>query len=343
MTDGADNAGNGADPIAPADTAAEQKGGISGLLGGVNGRIATIGAIITAIVGINSSLSSCSADTANRYAAFRTAVSTEEGFWKDRFSEYSEIMDTQDADDRKRKLWALAAMAGHDVPDFAEYRLGLFDDRGAIQAARKRLQGMRDTLNGALTSEITADPKVADAVQKSLEFDGQQDKLAETPASPDVPPPADPIATISGNKPDYRTLTLSNGTAKGWDIDVFWCAGGMSDVEMGNYSVALDRAQRLAKLATAGQKLSPSFTLGRIRLRALPELRQGGAYPAPGSGNTIRAEASKDEQEAAGALMSALNHVSPGFTLAGSNSPTPWYLSAFVCGAPKQTASAAAS
>jgi hypothetical protein len=309
---------------------------MSGLLDNVNGRLATV---VAAIVSINSGLSSCSTETANRYSGFRTAVATEETFWKDRFADYTNVMGTADKEERARKLWALAALAGHGVPDFAEYRLGLFDDRAAIKAAQARLNGMRDTLNAALTTARAANPEVASAVQKSVAFDSQQEKLAASAvASPDAPPVADPLTRINTTAPNHDNLTLSNGSPGGWDIDIFWCEGGIPTTESANYTLALDRAQRLAQLASAKAKLSPSVLLGRVRLRPLPELRQGGGYPAPGSANTIRAESSQAEQDAAAALMAVLNRYSPGFTLAGSNSPTPTYLSAFVCGTPATSA-----
>lgn len=308
------------------------------ILEGLNGRIATIGAIITGIVGFNSALTSCSADTVNRYAGFRGAVQTEEGFWKDRYTEYVEIVGEENPKVRKDKLFALAALAQHDVPKFEEFRLGLFDSGDARKVAIERLNGMRDTLNAALTSATTGDPDVAAAVQQSVAFDDVQQ--AEVPArsggETSVEVQAATVATVAAvsvGTPDFTNQVLSAGTPSGWDIDVFWCAGGGNENETTNYSSAVDVAKQLAAQASTGRPLSVGVKLGRVRLRPLPDLRQGGSYPARGSGNTLRAESSTGEQLAASALLTALNGSNHKFSITGSRMVTPFYMSAFVCGA----------
>lgn len=332
------DAGSGHDPAPGGGPAAPARPVmVGGMLDGINGKLATLGAIVTAIVGFNSALTSCSKDTVARYEAFRGAVTTEESFWKDRYTEYVAISSEQNKDVRRQKLFAIAALAQHPVPSFAEYSFGLMDPGKERKEAVTRLSAMRETLLAALATDRTGDPAVAAAVQQSVAFEREQAETVSAAAAPDQTP-------APGLKPDVVTAqvditpttvpqTLSLGKPSGWDIDLFWCAGGGDETEKRNYALALDRARRLGSASTAGRPVAPGVTLGRIRLRVLPELKQGGRYPALGSGNTLSVDGGNGEPEAAAAVLSLLNKVQPAFNQAASDAGSRFYLSGYVCNA----------
>ena len=329
------------DELIPADTETTvpppKSDGVSGLLDGINGKLATLGAIVTAIVGFNSTLTSCSNDTVNRYAAFRSAVTTEETFWKDRYSEYVQISAEQDKTLRKQKLFAIAALAQHPVPSFEEYSLGFFSSGTERIEAIKRLDAMRDTLKAALATDRTGDPEVAAAVQQAAAFERVQAETVQadtaTAGSAEAPMSQGAVTKVVDASPNTLPQTLSLGKPTGWDIDLFWCAGGGPDNERNNYAIALDRARKLRDLASRGARLTPGVWLGRVRLRVLPELQQGGRYPALGSGNTLSIDPGNGEPEAAAAMLGFLNKSQPQFSQIASDAGSRYYISGYVCNA----------
>ncbi len=331
------------DPVPPPEPPPPSSNG-SGWLDGMTQRILALGAVATAIVGLGSQLNACSDQKIQRYAAFRAAVATEEGFWKDRLDDYSAIAAEDKDPVRKRKERALNALAAHDIPSFAEYDIAMIDGRNEVALAQDRLKQMKKDLAAAIAT--SDDPTVAGAGQAAVAFDDSQAALAQRTVDASVAPaPANPTAPPKfalndlSDQPNPNTQTLVRGNPKGWDVDVFWCAGGPA--ENVNYNAARKAASTLADLSRQGVNIAPSVFLGQIRLRPLPLLRQGGGYPAPGSNMTVRAEADQGEQDAAAAMLAKLG--GQGFTLASSGTPTKWYLSAFVCRAnPVPAATAAA-
>ncbi|MEO5938976.1 MAG: hypothetical protein ABIQ43_08185 [Sphingomonas sp.] len=325
------------DPLPPTDK--------SGWLDGATQRIIALGAVATAIVGLGSQLNACSEQKIQRYAAFRAAVTAEEGFWKDRLDDYAAIAAEEKDLVRKRKERALNALAAHAIPKFSEYDIATIDGGDEVALAQERLRQMKTDLAKAIAT--SDDPESAGAGQAAVAFDDSQAALAQRAVAETVAPaPANPAAPpkFALNQPtatpNPNTQVLVRGNPKGWDIDVFWCAGGPEATENANYAAARRAAATLAGLSGQGVNIAPSVFLGQVRLRPLPLLRQGGGYPAPGSNMTVRAEADPAEQDAAAAVIGKLG--SQGFTLASSETATKWYMSAFVCRANQAPATVAA-
>jgi hypothetical protein len=313
----------------------------AGILNAISNRVVAIGAIFTGIVALGSQLNSCTAQSVQRYASFRTSVAAEEGYWKGLLEENASLAGETNPKIKERKELLLISLGGHRVPTFREYRASVFDGSEEITIAQDRLNQMKSDLGRALGS--SDDPRVAAAARLAFSFDVGQAQLAEkTDAGPtDAPPPAptdigDRTQLPSDVTPNPSTQIMVAGNPGGWDIDVFWCAGGSKAVELENYVIARNAAQLLAQQSVKG-KLSASVFLGTVRLRPLPLMRQGGGYPGAGSNNTIRAEANDAEREAAAAVLGLLDRNKLGFTVSESLTPTRWYLSAFVCRADDAT------
>ena len=84
--------------------------------------------ILGAIIGIAISVHGCtitqSKESSDRYAAFRTAVLTEEKSWKDLYDEYLKTFEKEQLENaplRQNKLFALQAIAARDIASFQEF------------------------------------------------------------------------------------------------------------------------------------------------------------------------------------------------------------------------------
>ena len=155
-----------------------------------------------------------------------------------------------------------------------------------------------------------------------------RDALVDTMAAP---PPA-PTQTEQEAQPPQQQARADFGNRRSqmtragalWSVDVFYCEGNAS---------AEQRAQAAFQiLSTEAQSPSTDagLTLGRIRVRPLPaNVNSRSGYQV--GRDELRAEAS--EGEAAAALQALITARSgPALTLTSSQSPTPFYLSAFYCG-----------
>ncbi len=333
----------GAD-YAPPDPGVIAKGetATSNIFETITNRITLLGGIVAAIVTLNSSLSSCSSDNIQRYANFRTAVVSEEKFWNDLYDQYLATFEpvpeggdpvAQKAK-RDAKLRAIQALTNHDVPDFKEHQLGLFWSSTAAQdQASKNVGAIKKGLVDALSR--SDDPQVAQSTQAAI-FAGDEAQTVRTVAALQTEqPPAAPVPTEqqtvqTGTVISYQSQTLSLGDPKGWDIDIFWCAG---QNEGALYGKAAAVAQQLGDAAnSAGSKLpSANLLMGRIRLRSLPFNLQGnGTYPA--SGRSVWIDANPAERAAGTSLTQFFNATqSPPFVLARTSKKSAWYMSVFIC------------
>lgn len=303
------------------------------VLDDLNKNVATIGAIVAAIVGLNGALTTCSNDTANRYTAFRAAVASEESFWKDRFTDYAADVAIKDEKERHGKMMALAALSQHPVPTFEEYWLGPFTSSGPKKAAEKRLASLRQSLMKALIND--RDPEVAELVRQSAYFEQAQQAVKPQDGSKPSAATTPQRAQAARQEPSLETQVLGIGPAQGWDVDIFWCTTDSVDLDMDNYNYARTLATRLGQIASSGLKLSSSVQLGRVQLRPLPQLIQGGNdYPVRGSGNTLLVDNDPGEQEAASVLLKLFANIGATFAQAPTTSQSKFYLSGFVCGNP---------
>lgn len=330
MGDSADRSGSNGDRQVGSDAGLER----------LSRRVTLLGTVIAALVAMNSALTTCTNDTAARYAGFRQAVAAEEVFWKELYNDYLNVFGKELTQEQKQaKLFAISALADRQVPRFTEYRLGLLDDSDAKLLAIARLELMQSKLREALDRKESSDPALVQARQDQYYAVAEASRLQArssaagasaglAPADRAVPQPAS--ATLT-----YETQVLSKGSPKGWDLDVFWCAGGGRETELLNYGVALDKARRLA--SASATDLVRGVKVGRVRVRVLPETRQGTDarginHPSLGEGNRVRAEAA--ERAAAEAVLRFINQPTPTFSYFQSETRTPWYFSLFACSGP---------
>lgn len=301
----------------------------------LNDRLTAVGAIAAAIVGLNGALTTCSTDTTNRYSAFRGAVSGEETFWKDRFTEYSEDVAVKDPDERHGKLMALAALSQHQVPTFEEFWLGPFVT-SPKNAAREQLNNLRQSLITALSND--RDQQVADLVRQSAHFE-KTEQAAKPQDGVATDAPRTQKTQAAPQAPTLATQVIGIGSTTGWDLDVFWCTTDNDAGNAANYDYARTVATALGVVASRQHSLAPGVMLGRVQLRPLPQLVQGTAdYPVRGSGNTLLVDNDSGEQEAAAALLKVLtgSNLALPFTARTTTAPdgSKYYMSAYVCGAP---------
>lgn len=302
------------------------------LYGKIASRVTFLGTVIAAVVGINTALTTCSESTVARYKSFQAAVDAEEAFWKQRFDDYiGSFSETVRPEERSRKLYALSALAQREIPTFDEHQLGLLDSRTSREVARKRLTTLRERLVQALDREASSSSEVVQARREET-FAGAlvtqvRDRSQHVPEEPPVS-----AANNQGEAISFQTRTLAKGDRLGWDIDVFWCAGGDSAVELRNYLDGSRLGMQLAELANRRDRIGGE-KVGRIRLVPLPESRQGNNnginLPERGEGYQIRPEPS--EERFAGPLLHTLATQGWQFSRTTSDTPTRWYISLFAC------------
>jgi hypothetical protein len=121
----------------------------------------------------------------------------------------------------------------------------------------------------------------------------------------------------------------ANPNQRGWDVDVFACAGH----GQASQRLAKDVADRLADLARRGESLGGQ-ELGRVRLRNASEAAQAALYSAPLGNSVLRSDDEADFAEAVRRLANS-SDPQPNFGVLPAPATTPWYVSVFACGPPR--------
>jgi hypothetical protein len=310
--------------------------------------LARIAGLLTTLVGLPSLLFTCSSQEIAHRAAFQSAVASEERRWSDLHTKFFDALATKDksAEVFNAKLELLCLLSNGKPQTFGEYPLGGFFPKKNTEdhiAAGRYITDLQNNFRQALTREGIGSKSSASCVfqqdQQAADQDSQRRPPVSTPGSAPVAVSetaqasakiqADldaPKARLATAATAAASLVLNAGDPKGYDIDVFWCAGPQGDAH-------LDYARLLATRLSAAPSGSLSMPVGRVRLRTLTEERQ--ANPGyPRTGLQVRGEASEQDQaKALAAYLSAL--VPPNrFDTPLSRMKTPWYLSVFVCSAP---------
>lgn len=306
-----------------------------GFLDNVGRNIAVIGSIVAAIVGMNTALTTCSAQTIAHHETFRQAVDAEEQYWRGLYSDYLGTFGRNvETDEREARLFALRVLAERQIPNFDEYSLGYFGGgEGAKTLAKERLATMKGRLQEALSRKESSTPAVAARQQEQTFLAAVQNvrTVQDRNAEQAAPQPI----VVSDAAPDssgvsYQTQLLATGDAKGWDFDVFWCGGGETAAESANYRAGLAAARALADRSTNGTGLAGQ-KLGRVRLVMLPEQRQGANYPARGFGNELRSDTQTGERRLAQAVLGAIPGGKSYRLILNDPPPSRFYLSLFAC------------
>lgn len=313
-------------------------------------RIGLIGGLIAALVGLNTLLTTCSREQAARYAEFRLAVAAEEAVWRALYDDYlSAFASNVDPESRRARLVAIQKLADREPPPFREFKLGLLrDDPDAKRLATERLWKMRTGLEAALGNPDSSVPQVVRAVEDSKKFrEDEANKILPRSGEAAIAVQRSIVAEVTPAAPQVttRTQVLAAGVANGWDIDLFWCSSDDATINQQNYNIAMSKGSLLARISSARNTIAPGVQLGRVRLRALPPSRQGLLpngllYPRLGDGLQLRYEnqapSERIELPAARAVATLVNQSPPGAALFASQTPTPFYLSLFVCAGPNR-------
>ncbi len=329
--------------------------------------IAAISAVIGVFVTLNSFLVGCSNQAIEHTKAHREALQTEEAYWADLFTRFlnaSAKSDTETAA-RKSELLTITYLSRREPRKFDEFGRGglfgadlsaeseaVFKRRSQLELALRRfagdnpdigediLQFLDDQSIARDREEMSGDenggtpPPVTDEeLELTQEIQRTQGQVALGPPVSTSPvrrgSPRQLVITIPDPKPG--SSVLSTGSAKGWDIDVFWCVGTQSKL---NYSDALQISSFLAGSAEGGQPIGPGnvLTLGRVRLRSLSESAQESGRFATG-GRFVVHDRGEGEENAAFRLAERTNDEGlPELAVRPSvGAVTPWYLSVFVC------------
>ncbi|HEX8224972.1 MAG TPA: hypothetical protein VF605_14230 [Allosphingosinicella sp.] len=297
---------------------------------GLGKRIGTVAVALGVVISLNTLVTGCTRDRIERQASFRTAVRGEEEYWLRLYSQYMEALDMPQGEKRSAKLAVVETLLEHEVPPFDEY--DPWWPGGAVAGpTHRRLTEMKDRLKLLLMGKTTNDPSRAQelawrlAEQENQRSRGEGGRVAEaevkaTEAEVAVRPPPTDFS--------YATRVLATGQAKGWDIDLFWCAGAG---EQSNFAIAARAAQILAGLARAGTPIGGNVALGRVRLRSLPESKIAELLPQPD--NLVVADSGPGEGAVAEAVLVALRGGGVAdFRRANSRGAvTRYYISGFAC------------
>lgn len=233
-------------------------------------------------------------------------------------------------------MLAIRTMANRPVPTFDEVKIGLFQDSASLKrAAAEHIKAMQSSLLAATASKEANGATIANAAQ--LESYGADEKVSLRARAGGVVTPeaqaktataAAASAIVSSGAETYQAKVLSAGSPTGWDVDVFWCAGGNEAARVRDAGLA---ASALATAANAKTQVMPGITYGRVRLRPLPEALQGPRSYA-GRGYRVVFDNAPGEANAAKAVLATINSGAPTqFTPGRSGTPTKWYISVFVC------------
>ncbi len=289
-------------------------------------RVTQIGLILTAIVGFYKTLDAISTTYIERHNRLQQAIAIEETFWKELYGQYLEALGSPTPEVKDARLFAVQALAGHQPPDFSVYKLSLWGDDGEIQKEKTAyFASMKSSLLDALNSAKSSSVAVASAGQEASFIKGQltvmRDRTQEAAqdqamviATPSISP------TVS-----HETQTLQQGNNLGFDIDIFWCAGGD---ELAKYASAMRLGSYLSD--AKDPKQIGDQPIGRVRVRSLPLVRQN--EPGyPDSTNEIRFDGNERRQAEELGQLILQSALPSAFMLSESSSETKWYLSVFVC------------
>lgn len=319
----------------------------------LGGSVTLAASLLGLVVTLNTVITSCSRERVTEASEFRKLVQGEEEFWSKLYDKYLAAVEVEPADGEKRrtKLLAVAQLASHQTPDFDEYH-HWYGSLPSIGKASEHLAKMRQVLSEALRDPRSSSPGIAEEIAFLLDSKSELRQREAAKPGETVPPEVTGTAAnatsiaqaaqaaappvLDNALPDPASYSgskiLASGSPKGWDLDVFWCAGPGEAV---NLKAALDVGNALAGAAQTGAAVARGVIVGRVRLRSLSLSAQqsGGFYikepaivfdSAPGEDAAARAFAALAQANGSGRLR-----------LARSNSAqTTWYLSLFMCNTP---------
>ncbi len=317
-------------------------------------RLKNFGAVVTAVVGLASTMFACSADNIKRNDAFTATVATQEKQWQSLYDQYFSALAAKDDADalREKRLLSICQFSNRIVPDFSEHKLGYFwiFDRGTRQEeANDQLEKLKTGLRTALATDGIGTPASVECVlDQKREQDEDKRNLRERVAQVVTPGQPESVSNVVQRETLSRvqnsaaiiqssraaetaspqsTLTLAVGDPRGYDIDVFWCVGPDNPARLKSAEIV---SALLTSQAKASAKIANGFLVGRVRLRPLAIDKQlSGSYPS--SGFEVRYDSYEGTiAEQLRSFLNASSGVGP-FIKRESGLDTKLYLSVFVC------------
>ena len=304
--------------------------------------------LIATVVGLPSLLFTCSTQNIERNKSFQSAVLAEEQGWKSLYDQYLETLALDDSKGalKKERFRAICEFSRRSVPNFGEFTFGRIlpsNSRTKQNAARERIAALKEALVGSLkeqgvnqgssrcefdVAESDAIPRADASVRETATSKNSPPKVTKTQIAitqkqiSQMPKRLDDLAKVATTQTD---VIVSAGSARGYDIDIFWCRGAGETDRLARATAVANSLDSLPS-----NRLSDGSLIGRIRLRALSvETQKNPLYPSSG----YRVRGDEYEESVANALVLFLNSktsVGP-FIPEVSGSDTRWYLSAFVC------------
>lgn len=329
---------------------------------GMFGLVAVIG---SALIGLNTLVTSCASETLTTNAAQLHAAEEDERFWTDAIKELSEISGERAKPDGNFQA-RCRFLAGRTAPFIAEFISEKADAKSAageqgktVEAKDKslpetvelvkRVELLREEFRRYIVDEqvTSADCRLAfeQALERAQSDQAEKAARAKALAENHAPPAESHGSDQKPLPPRDPLIALSPISDTGWDVDVFWCENDKDEAATAkNFGRAYRFGTELAGYALSHRRLD-SNQIGRVRVRRLAEVLWNGAteFSSLAGGEFVRfGPAEKGETE----LADALTRMNPEYALQkqpASATRTRWYVSTYFCAASVGTGSADSS
>lgn len=329
-------------------------------------RIALVAAIVALVISGSDMVTKCSKQEEDRYSGFRAAVAGEEASWRSLYSDYLDAFgkDGGDAAGKRERFIAVYTLAQQDLPSFQEFDVPPSEKRAAICRLQRMQNSLFNSLldQGAADPDLERVIQKRSYIVKAPDLPpdeeesrsrilgyvdpfrwGEADRAGtnqltcaystssnEPGPSPSPVAPAAPATSAGAPSPgaaqgDVPSF-ITNGSARGWDTTISWCAD-----KAGSGALATNLGRLAGARADSGLVIGPGVRLGRIDLKRISagEISRDLLPRSVGYGDKA------GEQEAADAIVSLFNDSAgqPAFkTVHLTGQTSRWAINVFVCG-----------
>lgn len=301
--------------------------------------LAIMTGIITAMVGLNTLVVSCTSGRLETAAREQRQAEVEEQFWLERFRELDEIQGSTVLSDKQK-----VQRVRFQVRLAAARRI---NQSPMLNESMRRRFAIAHALDSEFGTYVSNMPPPLGAAANDADYGfTEAARLATAGDSSESSAGGDDVAITTNATPYTRQnlIQLSPSVANRWDFDIFWCASQDEAVADANFRIAL----RVGEYLRDANGTFSDERFGRVRVRVLPVSLQGRGYPQENDGLSIGYDRrNADELALATEVANALageETVQLSFLLRPKVQRTRWYLSMFICGdrtAPRRDSPAA--
>lgn len=310
---------------------------------GIIGLVTFVG---SAFVGFNTLVTSCASENLTRNAAQLHAVEENERFWTEAMQELADIVKdkNQTASNYEARCKLLARRTAPFSSAAAALATGADGNQppAELAALSERVGKLQAEFATQIRDPAIVGPQCSSEFDRRKQVDQQKNdasnrvatELAKTDRTGDELP-YDAIAARTD------LITLSAPSAKGIDVDLYWCDSADDASATANFRAALLLGRRLAGYAESGSKLTfgqQSDPVGQVRVRILSRtlLTPGSDYARALGYNVLRGRTKMQpfmRAFAADARESGIRGLDR-WTYAGPGANEPnWYVAAAICSA----------